>query len=398
MLEGYVSAEEACRLLSVSKATVYSYVSRGKLRSQGVPGSKERKYWLPDIASLTKGEKKTNPLAGSSAAESSITLITDSGHFYRGKSALQLADEATLEDVAGILWDVDPASNFGNSPETAPPLFHKLCTLLNEQSDVDRATAVFPLLEQANMRSYDLSRLGMARTGAKVLRWLTAIILRRSETSQLPIHETFAESLNLDSGLSDLVRRILVLSADHAFEPGTLAVRAVASTGVTPWRAVLTGLSVSSGRQSRSRHSGETARFVQQILSSDHPAADVVRRLRDGETLPGFSSPAYTEGDPRGEALLKICAQIFSNDTEFKRLDAALAAVRDITGQRPGFALANMFAGHKLGLARSYAPFVVGRACGWIAHAIEQLQFGEIERGSPSYKGPLPQPATGRMD
>jgi citrate synthase len=228
------------------------------------------------------------------------------------------------------------------------------------------------------------------------VRWLTAIALRRPQISDRPIHAVFSDSLKLNRDLTELVRRMLVLSADHAFEPGTLAVRAVASTGVTPWRAVLTGLSVASGRRSRSRHHGSTAKFVDQIIQSQQPAADVVRRLRDGETLPGFSSPAYAIGDPRGKALLNYCAAIFAKDAEFRRLDAALSAVKDITGAQPSFALANMFARHKLGLERSDAPFVVGRACGWIAHSIEQFQLGEIDRGRPLYNGPLPEPSDSR--
>ena len=303
-----------------------------------------------------------------------------------------MAEHATLEEVAGILWNSDTREVFGANLGKAIPLVAQVLKLLRGYGDVDLATALFPLLEQADPRAYDLTPAGMVRTGADLLRWLSAIVVRRAAPLDPPIHASLAEALGLDADHADLLRRMLVLAADHSFEPGTRAVRAVASTGVTPWRAVLTGLSVTTGRQSRSRHYGEVARFLQAIIASDRPTKVVVRWLRDGEALPGSSSTAYTGSDPRAWSLLDACSRIYADDAEFQRLSEALGTARDLVGFQPSFPLANMFARHKLGLSQSDAPFIIGRSCGWIAHAIEQYQLGELRWGEASYNGRLPGP------
>jgi len=41
----YTTAKEAAAALGVSIPTLYAYVSRGFIRSQGVAGSRNRRYW-----------------------------------------------------------------------------------------------------------------------------------------------------------------------------------------------------------------------------------------------------------------------------------------------------------------------------------------------------------------
>ena len=390
MSDNYVSAAEVCRLLGVTRPTIYSYVSRGKLRSSRVPGTRERQYWMPDVSRLLHGDVGQPAVPPVPSTETRITMITPNGPYYRGRSAIELADTATLEEVAAILWGVPQQLAFGTLELLVSPIYKQISALLDGFGEVDRATALFPPLERADPRAYDLTKTGMARTGGDVVRWLAAIILGRAAASEKPLHVAFSIPLRLGAERTDLVRRMLVLAADNGFESGTMAVRAVASTGVTPWRAVLAGLSVTTGRSSRSRHYGDVARFVQLAIHSEQPGRLIVQRLQDGEELPGFTSRPYPAGDPRGRALLSACAAIYPADPEFRRLQEAVAAVETVTGLQPSFALANCFARHKLGLAHNNAPFVIGRACGWIAHAIEQYEAGEVERGVVNYRGPLP--------
>jgi len=42
--------------LGVSIPTLYAYVSRGLIRSQGVPGSRNRRYWKVDIERLRQAD------------------------------------------------------------------------------------------------------------------------------------------------------------------------------------------------------------------------------------------------------------------------------------------------------------------------------------------------------
>ncbi len=297
---------------------------------------------------------------------------------------------------------MDERDIFTADPPRPSRNFAALDALMTGEAGVDRAIAHFPFLEQANPRAYDLTPDGMARTGADVVRWLAAIILRLETASAEPVHQQFGRALGLDPVLSGLVRRLLILAADHGFEQGTFAVRAVASTGVTPWRAVATGLAVATGRRSKFGQNDALRRFMAEVAEGGDPEEPVLRRLREGETLPGFDSASYANGDPRGAALLGYYGRERGDDPDYRKLRRALDLVFELKGQGPNFALASTFAESKLGLpsrrgalglSSSEAPYLVGRATGWIAHGIEQYSAGETQHRDLLYRGRLPPPA-----
>jgi citrate synthase len=149
-------------------------------------------------------------------------------------------------------------------------------------------------------------------------------------------------------------------------------------------------MSVILGRQSKLSSFDSTSRMVSEIISSPDPRAVIVQRIRVGDSLPGFGSSLYPRGDPRARALLGFCNEVLASDRSFQRLSVALATVREINGQEPEFSLACIFVGTTMGLGRRESLFHVGRAAGWIAHAIEQYQYGEVKRQRGLYKGPLP--------
>lgn len=395
----YLTAAEAAEALGVSLQTLYVYVGRKGIRSQAIPGTRQRRYWRMDIERLRqKGKGAQPPPSSSIKEESDITFIGDDDLFFRGQSATQLADSASFEEVAALLWNVDQKEVFDTNRPQAPSLIARLDKLLSDQSDVDRATALFPILESADPRAFDLSLAGMARTGADVLRWLAALTVRSTEPTSEPIHLFLGRRLKRAAEETDLIRRMLVLSADHGFEVGTYAVRAVASAGVTPWRAVITGLSVSVGRQSRLGSLDATQRFLREITESSNPEEPVIQRLRDGEALPGFGAPSYREGepiyrncDPRARALLRYCEGIYSKDEAFKRLARAFALIREVKHLEPSNLLVCQFIFNRLGVNPRSTLFHLGRAAGWIAHAMEQHQAGEMEHRRGLYTGALPQ-------
>ncbi len=389
MSNDYLTAEQAASTLGVSVATLYSYVSRKGLRSQPVPGTRKRRYWKGDIDRLS-GQEIIPPHHSELRRESEITLITGDALFYRGRNAVELATNASFETVASLLWQCDEAQAFTSSPPKTSKLHARLDRLLAEADEVDRSSALFPTLEAANPRAYDLSPEGMARTGADVLRSLAAITTRTHPPRAAPLHEFVAETLGLPKPVANIVRCLLVLAADHGFEAGALAVRAAAAAGVTPWRSVLCGLSVTLGPRSRLGAFDAATRMLREIAESRDAVAPVMRRIKDGEKLPGFGSPLYSAGDPRAAALFERCNDVYADDAGLRALQRVFAAVREICGLQPNFALACLYVGGKVGLRPGDSLFHLGRTAGWIAHAIEQYQQGEAGHYTGVYKGNLP--------
>jgi citrate synthase len=69
---------------------------------------------------------------------------------------------------------------------------------------------------------------------------------------------------------------------------------------------------------------------------------------------------------------------------------AVTAAIKEIKNVVPSFAFMAVFVGWKIGLSHQDSLFHLGRAAGWVAHAIEQYQAGETYRQPETYQGALP--------
>ena len=110
----FLSADQATVELGISKGTLYSYVSRGLIRSVETEGtSRQRQYLAEDVQELKiRKERRVNPARSAATAldfgdpvmESSLTLISDGRLFYRGHDVLKMADERTFEEVVALLW------------------------------------------------------------------------------------------------------------------------------------------------------------------------------------------------------------------------------------------------------------------------------------------------------
>src|SRR5207244_11691913 len=98
-----------------------------------------------------------------------------------------------------------------------------------------------------------------------------------------PVHRQLAARWRLDDVGADLVRRILVLLADHELNASAFVARCVASTGATPYAVVSAALSALSGR----RHGGASVRveaLFREIGADRDPAVVMAARLTRGDT------------------------------------------------------------------------------------------------------------------
>ena len=180
-----------------------------------------------------------------------------------------------------------------------------------------------------------------------------------------------------------------MLSADHGFESATYAVRACATAGLTPYRSVVAGLAVVTGRRSNMGRSEAVTRLLREISAAADPTQPIVQRLKDGVGIPGFGSNYYRAGDPRARFLLQRYEAIFG-DNDFRKLRKAVAAVKDLYDLEPDFVFANAYGYLRLGLDARHSLFPLGRSAGWIAHSIEQFEAGEALRATETYTGLLP--------
>ena len=386
-----LTARQAADRLGIKVDTLYAYVSRGRLRSVTVPGSRERRYRNVDVEALLDARSgvrlpaSADPEALMPVIGSSICLIENGRFYYRGQDAVRLSRGATLEDITRLLWldETGPELTDVIGPEPGHPFSSTAASGLIERCQI-RLTS----LGDEDLSALDLSRARVARTGWRILRELAACVAPSLPTPE-PIHCRLAAAWRLGEPAADLLRRCLVLIADHELNPSTFVARCVASTGATPYAVIVAALGALSGRL----HGGETARaegLFLELMEVGDPMAVMAGRLARGERLPGFGQPLYPEGDPRATAILAALGQVVPE--AYARAEKAAETGLRLIGRRPNvdFALAATAIG--LGLPRDggLGLFIIGRTVGWIAHAIEQYESGVLIRPRARYLGPQP--------
>src|SRR5271169_2428572 len=105
-----LTARQAADRLGIKLDTLYAYVSRGRLRSVMVQGTRERRYRGADVEALLDGRSGNRPPASPDPEAlmpvigSSICLIENARFYYRGQDAVRLSEGATLEDIARLWW------------------------------------------------------------------------------------------------------------------------------------------------------------------------------------------------------------------------------------------------------------------------------------------------------
>jgi len=385
-----LTARQTADRLGIKLDTLYAYVSRGRLRSVMVPGTRERRYRSEEVEALLDGRSGAKPLLGADPETlmpvigSSICLIENGRLYYRGQDAVRLSDHATLEDIARLLWLDEGSAELADQGGPA-----RSANTASISGLIERCQIRLIALGDEDLSALDLTRARVARTGWRILRELTACVAPTFRSPD-PIHRRLAAAWKLGEAGADLIRRCLVLVADHELNPSTFVARCVASAGATPYAVVAAALSALSGRF----HGGETERaegLLRELLEGGDPMAVMAGRLARGERLPGFGQPLYPDGDPRATAILTVLAQA-ALETHALSEKAAETGLRLIGRHlNVDFALAATAIG--LGLPRGAALglFVIGRTVGWIAHAIEQYESGVLIRPRARYLGPPPE-------
>ncbi len=390
----YIDAETAADLLGVSRATLYAYVSRGQIHTSGSEGDPRRRlYSAYDIDELVKRKsvgRRPRAIAettldwGLPVLPSAITLIDEGRLYYRGRDAAHLAETLTLEDTARLLWDcgrIDPFADPANIPERFDPYMTNLVRALPL---TERCQSLLPLVAAGRTTAWQRNARALWPGAASLIRAMAGAA-SCSSPDGTPVHSQLAREWECGDVGGDLIRRALVLLADHELNASAFAVRVVASTGASLGACINAGLSALSGPL----HGGTTSLvelLFDDVRQAGSAAAAVETRLRRGDGVPGFSHPLYPEGDPRAEALLPLLPRESSRDD-------LIAVMEDTAGKRPNIDFALVSLRRALGLPRgsALALFAVGRSVGWIAHALEQNAEGSLIRPRARYAGPAPE-------
>lgn len=396
-VQRYMSAAEAAEALGVSRATLYSYVSRGLIRSEPVAhNARRRRYRGEDVQRLVrrKAQRRQPSLAaeqalhlGAPVLTSSLTLIDGQRLFYRGEDALQLSQSREVEEVAWFMW-----TGAWGKLQFDRKLLHEPCAAGSgtDMTMLERFQCVLPHLEAQDMAAFDLRPSTVRSRGARILAELTAIASGGGLADGLV--NTLVNGWKIaDESAARLLSAALILCADHELNVSSFTARCVASAGSTPYQVVLAGLAALQG----TKHGGYTSRVAALLDEVQEPqrARQVLRdRLRRGEAVPGFGHPLYSDGDPRARLLLDLIEELTPQAPSTTLARSVAREVRQLADLGPNvdFALVTLSRVFDLPRDGALILFALGRTVGWIAHALEQYELGQMIRPRARYNGPLP--------
>src|SRR6266568_2459427 len=391
----YLSAREASAELAISPATLYAYVSRGLIRSEPSSDSRSHRYRAEDVRGL-KERRAPSPEprglrsfdADLPVMDSSISTITEDGPIYRGVNCVELAEKDTLEHAATLLWDVTTVDPFAsdNCPLVSDEM-RAIAEAARRAAPIDRAIAVLALASSTDPRAFTRAADGRAMVGARILRLVVATMLNASPSAE-PLHLQIAKVWAPDNKHApDLIRRALVLLAEHELNASTFTARCAASTGLNLYDAVIAGLAALKGP----KHGGAgvlASQLVKALVDQD--VEPVIReRVALGERFAGFGHGVYKRGDPRAHSLLEALARAGAARKFTREVPERIA---EATGELVNidYALAVLVHALRMPAGSELALFAMARTVGWIAHASEQLQFGKLIRPRARYVGPAP--------
>jgi len=190
----------------------------------------------------------------------------------------------------------------------------------------------------------------------------------------------------------------LVTVSDHGMNASTFAARVVASTEADLFMAVTAAYCALTGPL-HGGAPGPVLDMLDAIGSRENIPAWVDAALDRGERLMGFGHRIYKVRDPRADVLKGAIEGLGPGSADLGLAAEVEAYAREALARRkPGRRLdtnVEFYTAILLGALKipreAFTPvFAVGRAAGWIAHAIEQRRTGRLLRPSSVYVGAIP--------
>lgn len=356
-------------------------------------------------------------LEGVVVAESALSKVFgEEGRLvYRGYDIHDLAQHASFEEVAYLLWNgrlpdrnelEDCTRQLAAWRAVPQPVLDWIRTAPAGDSMATLRTAV-SMLSAWDEDAEKLEDASATRTALRLtarMATLTAAIGRAREDQDAIAPEATlghaADFLTMLTGRrpDDVAVRTfdqaLVLHADHGFNASTFSARVTTSTLSDMVSGVVSALGTLKGAS----HGGANQRVMEMLLEIDASGRSPQEWVRDalagGRRIMGFGHRVYKVIDPRATELRRASAQLAqqSNDDKWFRLSEEIERIVDeAKGLKPNVDFFSASTYWMLGIpTHLYTPiFAVSRVAGWTAHVLEQMRNNRLIRPRSDYTGAL---------
>ena len=403
----YLSRDEVLKHLHIKPQTLYSYVSRGFIRSVPQPDGRSSFYLREDVE---KVRSRSVARAGHGPAAASamrwgepvivtrLTELTDAGPRYRSRLAVELArTRVPFENVAEYLWTGELAEDTLVWQQTPDPA--GLGRLLASAAKLHSHAHILQLMSMtvhglgiAEGNRRERIRLGSTPTtaGRRLIRAFAAtlgFLSPKQAYSPLEDGEPVAAGLARMFGISNdalhlnALNAALVAVADHELNPATFAARVAASGSADMHSCIGAALDTHYGTLV-----GRTCDRAEELFEPPADPEIVFERAMAmraaSRSLPGFNHPHYLNGDPRGRLMMELAMLVGRSRRVVGNMMMTLRRLEEECEARPTVECALVLLCRALGMPdRSAAGlYALGRTAGWVAHVIEQRLAGFMIR------------------
>jgi citrate synthase len=414
--DDYVPSREALAILDVKPQTLYSYVSRGRVRRIS-PDGRSSYYNREDIQRLrARSEARSGHGAVAESAMhwgepvliTNLTEITVEGPRYRRHLAVDLAREGyPFEAVAEYLWSgTDLAKGVcWPADKSVVRIAPQLAGLVEKYPDLHFGQLLTETIllhaMDSNPENGEPSRASSILIAQQLVQALFAasglLGPRREVIAPMPhesIAKMFVRAFSIEASESRLraINAVLVLLADHEFTPATFAARIAASAGVDLHSCIAAALQVHFGSAL-----GLRCDRVEHTLSRGHGSRQRAAQFEKETNRPrfgglGFHHPLYRNGDPRTQDILRLALELKDRAPVVRTTLETLKRMDD-----SGEGYLSLDAGlvlfcRSLGIDKPVAGglLALSRVAGWIAHVIEQRQQDFMIRPRGKFTGSAP--------
>jgi citrate synthase len=336
---------------------------------------------------------------------------------YQGINIHELAENATFEEVAFLLWEGrlpkqaeldrlnEELHRHAALPEPVIEIMRKFPADAKPMDALRTAVSALGLWDpDRNDNSLEANRRKAIRLTAQLPTIVTAFNHLRNgrepvaPRSDLNVAGNFLYMLNGEEPGPVATRTFdiaLILHADHEFNASTFSSRVTIATLSDMYSAITAAIGTLSGPL----HGGANEavfRMLEEIPTVEDAEPWVRAKLAQKARIMGFGHAVYKTTDPRATHLKRM-ARALAEESGNSRLYEISTRIEELMLAEKGlhanvdFYSATVY--HVLGIPTDlFTPvFAVSRITGWTAHVLEQLSDNRIIRPRAEYVGPVDQ-------
>jgi len=361
---------------------------------------------------------KARGLEGVVALDTELSYINgqEGELLYRGYDIKDLAQNASFEEVAYLLWHGDLPTqsqldelNAQLRAERALPdavvdhLRHHTPKDANAMSALRTATSMLADFDaDTESHDHDANVRNAIRLTAKMPTIVAAFDrIRKGLEPVAPTGEgstayDFLYCLNGEApgeAAEAIMDAALVLHAEHGLNASTFTCRVIGSTLSDMYSAVTGAIGALKGPL----HGGANVKVMETLKdikqSGKTPAAYVQEKLEAKERLMGFGHRVYKTYDPRAIILRDMLEGLSDEKGDRWWYETSKTMMDEVYDAKGLYANVDFFSAsvyHLLGIESDlYTPiFAISRVTGWTAHLLEQWDGNRLIRPRAEYVGP----------